>query len=65
MAAESIHPSRLTADQAARLLSAAAGVRIAADQIVADIAAGAPTNADGTLNMIHYTAWLARESKSG
>jgi hypothetical protein len=29
----------------------------------ADIAAGAPANADGTMNLIHYAAWLAREAK--
>ncbi len=26
-----------------------------------DIAAGAPTNADGTINLIHYVAWLNKE----
>lgn len=31
----------------------------------ADIEAGAPTNADGTLNLIHYAAWLAKEAAHG
>lgn len=31
------------------------------DRIRADLAAGAPANPDGTLNLIHYAAWLARE----
>jgi hypothetical protein len=27
----------------------------------ADIDAGAPTNADGTINLVHYAAWLVKE----
>ena len=27
----------------------------------ADIEAGAPTNADGTINLVHYAAWLVKE----
>lgn len=50
----------LTRDQLAELLSAAGYV--ASSEIVADdIAAGAPVNADGTLHLIHYTAWLASQ----
>ena len=30
----------------------------------ADLAAGAPTNPDGTINLVHYAAWLAREAES-
>ena len=58
-----IDPNRLTPEQAARLLSAAAKVRVPAEHIAADLAAGAPHNADGTLNLVHYAAWLVqRES---
>ena len=35
----------------------------------ADVAAGAPTNPDGTINLVHYAAWLvqqmARDAKGG
>jgi hypothetical protein len=31
----------------------------------ADVAAGSPVNADGTMNLIHYSAWLAKELKNG
>jgi len=31
----------------------------------ADIDAGAPTNADGTLNLVHYVAWLVKEMGRG
>ena len=30
-----------------------------------DIAEGAPTNADGTLNLVHYAAWLVQEMADG
>lgn len=48
-------------DAAARLLSAVGGQRIDVEMLIADVAAGAPTNADGTLNLVHYAAWLLRE----
>ena len=56
-----IDPTRLTVEQAAKLLSAAYRERIAVQTIEADIEDGAPTNADGTLNLVHYGAWQAKE----
>ena len=31
------------------------------ERLEADIAAGAPVNADGTLNILKYVAWIAKE----
>jgi len=31
----------------------------------ADVAAGAPTNADGTINLVHYAAWLLGDMHGG
>jgi hypothetical protein len=31
----------------------------------ADIDAGAPANADGTINLVHYAAWLVKEMGRG
>jgi hypothetical protein len=31
----------------------------------ADIDAGAPTNADGTLNLVNYAAWLVGDMAHG
>lgn len=59
-----LDPNRLTVEQAAKLLSAAAKVRVPAEQIAADLAAGAPRNPDGTINLVHYAAWLVREMGS-
>jgi hypothetical protein len=56
-----LNPSALALADAARLLSKVGGQAVTAEMLQADIAAGAPTNANGTLNLVHYTAWLVRE----
>jgi len=33
--------------------------------IQTDIDDGAPLNADGTLNLVHYAAWLVKEMATG
>jgi hypothetical protein len=60
-----LNPSALTIDQAARVLSAVGQRLIAVETIEADIAAGAPTNTDGTINLVAYAAWLAKEAGRG
>jgi hypothetical protein len=42
------------------LLSGAGGQRISVGVLEANVASGAPANADGTLNLVHYTAWLVQ-----
>ena len=56
-----LNPTALPVADAARLLSAAGGTRVTAEMIQADIDAGAPTNADGTINLVQYAAWLIKE----
>jgi len=55
----------LTPAQAAKILAAAGNRRITEAMVRADLEAGAPTNADGTVNLVHYAAWLAREAAHG
>ena len=55
----------LTVAQAAKVLSTAGGRRVTEEMIRADVDAGAPVNADGTVNLVHYTAWLAKEMAGG
>lgn len=43
---------------AARMLSEAADHRVTVAMLQADVAAGAPTNPDGTIDLIAYAAWL-------
>ncbi|MBL8879215.1 MAG: hypothetical protein JNG88_08855 [Phycisphaerales bacterium] len=56
-----LDPKALPIAAAARMLSAAGGQRVDVEMLEADIAAGAPVNADGTLNLVHYAAWLVQE----
>jgi hypothetical protein len=57
-----LNPTALPVADAARLLSAAGGQRVTAEMIQADVDTGAPTNADGTINLVHYAAWLVKEA---
>lgn len=55
--------ARLTAlpvDQVVALLRRSGSQRLDIEALRADIAAGAPLNADGTMNLIVYGAWLVR-----
>lgn len=60
-----VDPTRLSIEQAARLLTNAYRQQISATHIEADVADGAPTNADGTINLVHYAAWLLSEMNHG
>lgn len=60
-----INPLALPIADAAKLLSKAGGRVIRAEQIEADVAAGAPQNGDGTINLVTYAAWLSRERGRG
>lgn len=55
-----MNPTAVSPADLARLLTAAGGVRVEAEQIRDDIDGGAPTNDDGTVNVVHYAAWLVR-----
>ena len=56
-----INPLALPIADTAQLLSKAGARQIRVGQIEADIAAGAPTNADGTINLVTYAAWLTSQ----
>jgi len=56
-----LNPAAIGPADLARLLSAAAGVQIDEDGVRDDIDAGAPVNPDGTMNLVHYAAWLVRQ----
>ena len=50
----------LPLEQAAALLRRSGSQRVTVDALRSDLAAGAPVNPDGTLNLIAYGAWLVR-----
>ena len=56
-----LNPTALAVADLAVLLSRSGGTRISPDLIRQDLAAGAPQNADGTVNLIHYAAWLVHQ----
>ena len=58
---EKIDPSKLTPQQTAELLTRLGEGAVDADSVKDDLADGAPTNADGSLNAMRYVAWLVRE----
>jgi hypothetical protein len=60
-----LNPNALALPDAAKLLTRASGRPVTVDMLAADIAAGAPTNSDGTINLVRYAAWLAREMGRG
>ena len=60
-----LNPAALTLTEAAALLTRAAARSVTVAMLEADRAVGAPVNADGTLNLVHYAAWLLKEMGRG
>ena len=60
-----LDPQKLSPTDAARLLSRVGGRPVAESTIEADVAAGAPTNGDGSINLVAYAAWLIRQLAEG
>jgi hypothetical protein len=58
---QSLSLAALTVADLAKLLTRVNGQPVPVSMIEADLAAGAPANADGTINLVHYAAWHARE----
>lgn len=57
-----MNPSAMEIDKLALVMSQISGRAITPEMISADISDGAPTNDDGTINLVAYTAWLARRA---
>jgi hypothetical protein len=60
-----INVKRLSVEQLSQLLSNRYRKLVPADRISSDIASGAPTNADGTVDLVAYAAWLLQEKHRG
>lgn len=54
-------PAALSPAEIARLLSLASRREITEAMVREDLDAGAPANPDGTVNLVHYAAWLVRQ----
>ena len=60
-----LNPQALRPADMARILSASGATPVTVEMLQADIAEGAPINADGTLNLVHFAAWLVQEMADG
>ena len=56
-----LNPAAMPLRDAARLLAKVGGPSITEAMLRVDVEAGAPTNPDGTLNLVHYAAWLVKD----
>ncbi len=59
-----LNPAALSVTDTARLLTRVGGQPISESMIERDIEEGLQTNADGTINLVHYAAWLVRDMAS-
>jgi hypothetical protein len=57
----SLTPTALALPDAAKILSKLFAKPVTEAMLREDINDGAPANPDGTLNLLHYAAWLVRE----
>ncbi|MBI5724826.1 MAG: hypothetical protein HZA50_12775 [Planctomycetes bacterium] len=57
-AANRVDPLAMTVAQAAKILSAVGNGLVTEEILRRHIAAGAPTTADGKVNLVHYAVWL-------
>lgn len=57
-----MNPAALSIDDLASLLSRVGEQPVSPAKIREHVEAGAPRNEDGTLHLVHYTAWLARQT---
>lgn len=60
-----LNPSALTIEQVAQVLSAAGGRPVTVAMVEGDLADGAPTNANGTINLVMYAAWHLKDRGRG
>jgi hypothetical protein len=58
-----LSPQSLRLADLARILSALGPRPVTVETLQADIEDGAPRNADGTMNLVHYIAWLISEGE--
>ena len=53
----------LTVEELAEVLRLSGARHSSEENILKDISDGAPTNPDGTINYVHYLAWLATQNQ--
>jgi hypothetical protein len=56
-----LNPQALSPEDVARILTASGRQPVTVETIQAEIDDGAPTNPDGTINLVQYAAWIVCE----
>ena len=56
-----LSPTSLKVDDLGQLLSKVSDQKVTAAMIHAILGTGAPVNADGTINLVHFAAWLVKD----
>ncbi len=64
-AADKLTPRAVPLATLAQVLTRLGTEKVTEAMLRADVEAGAPTNADGTVNVVHYIAWLVQEQSRG
>lgn len=60
-----LNPQALRLADMAHVLSTSGSSPVTVEMLQADIDNGAPRNPDGTMNLVHFAAWLVKEVSSG
>jgi hypothetical protein len=55
-----LHPQHLRLEDLAKILSAFGPMPVTVEMLQEDIDDGAPVNPDGTMNLVHFAAYLAQ-----
>ncbi|HEY0984822.1 hypothetical protein [Schlesneria sp.] len=58
---QALSPMAMPIADVAKLLAKVSGKGVNSAMLEEDVAEGAPTNPDGTLNLVNYAAWLVKE----
>ena len=56
-----LNPQALRLEDLARILSSAGRQPRSVSELREDIDAGAPCNPNGTMNLLHFAAWMVKE----
>lgn len=60
-----LNPQALRLEDLARILSASGPRPVTVEMLQADVDDGAPTNPDGTMNLVQYARWMITEMSHG
>ena len=65
MSKNQFHIVTLPISDLVKIMKNAGSRYVSEDAIRKDINSGAPVNPDGTMNLVHYAAWLIKELENG